>query len=54
VAAKNFDGDGAAEACIARPIHLAHAARADSGQHLVRAETLTGTERHLNLLRNAP
>ena len=39
---RNLDGDVAAQARVVRAVHLAHAARADLGQDLVRAEALTG------------
>jgi hypothetical protein len=33
---EDFDGDGAIKACITRPIHFTHAARAQRTENLVR------------------
>ena len=41
---KDFDGYGAIEARVMRPIHLAHAALAKSADDLVRAEACAGCE----------
>jgi hypothetical protein len=43
---QNLDGDVAVQAGIAGPEHFAHAARADSGNDLVRPDTHSPTERH--------
>jgi hypothetical protein len=43
---QDFDRDLATELRIARAIHLAHAARAECGDDLVRAEASTGTKEH--------
>src|SRR5215475_2907695 len=43
---KNFERDLAIELCIAGAVDLAHTARADLGDDLIRAETRTGSERH--------
>jgi hypothetical protein len=44
---EDFDGDVATELCIARTIHLAHAASPDGGKDLVRSEAGTGSKSHL-------
>jgi len=43
---RDFDGDVAVEARIARAIHLAHAARADGREDLVRTQVSSGSQRH--------
>ena len=43
---KHLDGDVAPEARVARPIDLAHAARADGCDDLVRAQAGAGAKRH--------
>src|SRR5689334_13074443 len=45
---QNFNGYVAMQPGVARPIHLAHPAGADRGKDLVRAESFTWLERHLN------
>ena len=42
---QHLDRDVAAEAGVARPVHLAHAARADRGDDLIGAEAITGLHR---------
>ena len=43
---RNLDGDGAIEAHIARTIYLAHAARADGRDDLVRPQSGSRSQRH--------
>ena len=43
---RNFDGDIAAKARVVGAIHLAHPARADGREDLVRAEFVAGGKRH--------
>ena len=43
---EDLDGDGAVEAGVAGLVHLTHAALADLGGDLVRAERGAGLERH--------
>ena len=43
---KNLDRDVAAQARVARSIHFAHAARADGGHNLVRADSRVWREGH--------
>jgi len=42
---EHLQGDVAMQSCVARPVHLAHSARADGRQNLVRAEAGSGVER---------
>ena len=44
---QNLDRDLALEVCVGRAIDLTHAARAERGQDLVRAETSAGRESHV-------
>jgi hypothetical protein len=44
---KNLDGNISAQAGVARPIYLAHAAGAEEFDNLVGAEVGAGSERHL-------
>jgi hypothetical protein len=43
---QDFDGDEPVQACVASLIYLAHAARAEGCNDLMRTETLTYQERH--------
>jgi hypothetical protein len=43
---EDLDGDITIQLAIARPIHLAHSARAERGQDVVRPEAVAGTESH--------
>src|SRR4026209_880144 len=43
---QDFDSDVTAEHRVMRPIHLAHAARADGREDLVRSETSPRCQRH--------
>ena len=44
---KDFDGDGAVQARVARAIDLAHAACTDAGDDLISAESNAGRQGHL-------
>ena len=44
---QDFDGDITAKAGVVRAIDLAHAASAEEGDDVVRAEASTGYQRHL-------
>jgi hypothetical protein len=44
---QDFQRDVASELRIPRPVHLAHPARAEQVQNLVRAETCAGSESHV-------
>jgi hypothetical protein len=46
---ENFDRDHPSEARIGRPVDLAHAAFADGGDHLVRAEPSSRRKGHAQL-----
>jgi hypothetical protein len=46
VAVENFNGDIAADAGIARAVNLAHAARAEQGDNLIRTKTGAGSQPH--------
>ena len=46
VAGEDLDGDGAVEPRVAGSVHFAHAARAQWGEDLVRAQLLTYIARH--------
>src|SRR5438034_9592154 len=43
---QDLDGDVATELGVVRPVHLAHAARADRRDDFVRAETGAGSDGH--------
>ena len=43
---KDFDGDDAIEARVARLVDLAHTAGSDGGDDFIRAESSAGSERH--------
>src|SRR4026207_2224780 len=43
---QHFDGDDAVEARVACTIHLAHPARADSRENLIRPQSPPGLDRH--------
>jgi len=43
---QDFDRDVALQPGVMRPLDLPHAADSQGGQHLVRAETSAGEERH--------
>src|SRR5258705_12758813 len=45
---EGFDRDVAIQFCVARPIHLAHAADADRGEDLIRAEASSCGEAHVS------
>lgn len=45
---EDLDGDLAAQARVASPVHLAHATDADGGENLVGAESDTSRQGHLH------
>jgi hypothetical protein len=54
VGREELDGNAAVEARVAGLVYLAHAARADGGLDLVRAEAGAGQERHISWADDGP